>query len=48
MGEVQRALQYIELNPDMRKDLKDNMIRLKSILLRFEKYLIDDITKSSG
>ena len=48
VGEVQRALQYLELNPDMRKDLKDNMIRLKSILLRFEKYLIDDITKSSG
>ena len=48
VGEVQRALQYLELNPDMRKDLKDNMIRLKSILLRFEKYLVDDITKSSG
>ena len=46
VGEVQRALQYLHLNPDMGNEgLKDNMLRLKSIFLRFEKYLLEGIAQ---
>ena len=46
VGEVQRALQYLQINPDMGNEgLKDNMLRLKSIFLRFEQYLLDGIAK---
>ena len=51
VGEVQRALQYLELNPEMGNDSscnKNNMLTLKRILLKFETYLSDDITKSMG
>ena len=43
---MQRALQYLQPNPDMGNEgLKDNMMRLKSIILRMEKYLLDGISK---
>ena len=47
VGEVQRALQYLQLNPDMGngEGLKDNMLRLKSIFLRFEQYLLEGIAQ---
>ncbi|KAL7436234.1 hypothetical protein ACHAXM_006329 [Skeletonema potamos] len=46
VGEVQRALQYLELNPEMGNEgLKDNMLRLKSIFLRFEQYLLEGIAQ---
>jgi regulator of telomere elongation helicase 1 len=46
VGEVQRALQYLEVNPDMgNAGLKDNMLRLKSIFLRFEQYLLEGIAQ---
>ena len=46
VGEVQRALQYLQLNPDMGNEgLKDNMMRLKSIFLRMEQYLLDGISQ---
>jgi regulator of telomere elongation helicase 1 len=49
VGEVQRALQYRELNPDSTTgggttNLKDNMLRLKSIFLKLEQYLLDGIS----
>jgi len=48
VGEVQRALQYLDLNPEMGEGagMKDNMLTLKSILLKFEQYLADDITQA--
>eukprot|EP00984_Skeletonema_dohrnii_P011933 scaffold4793_cov114-Skeletonema_dohrnii-CCMP3373.AAC.1 len=46
VGEVQRALQYLQVNPDMGNEgLKDNMLRLKSIFLRFEQYLLEGIAQ---
>lgn len=46
VGEVQRALQYLQLNPDMGNEgLKDNMMRLKSIFLRMEQYLLEGISQ---
>jgi len=50
VGEVQRALQYLEVNPEMDDvgGLKENMLTLKSVLLRFEKYLCDDAIQRTG
>jgi hypothetical protein len=46
VGEVQRAVEYLENDPDMGNEgLKDNMLRLKSIFMRLEKYLLDGISK---
>lgn len=46
VGEVQRALQYLQLNPELGNEgLKDNMLRLKSIFLRFEQYLLEGIAQ---
>ena len=44
VGEIQRALQYLDLNPDMGDSMKDNMLKLKSLFLRFEQYLMDGIS----
>ena len=43
VGEVQRALQYLELNPEMGdgNSMKDNLLRLKKVFLRFEQYLLE-------
>lgn len=45
VGEVQRALQYMEVNVPENDGMgglsKQNVIHLKSVLLRFEKYLIE-------
>ena len=47
VGEVQRALEYLENNPDIGNEgLRDNMTRLKNIFLRMETYLLDGISKS--
>jgi regulator of telomere elongation helicase 1 len=51
VGEVQRALQYLELNPDSTtgggNQLKDNMLRLKSIFLKLEQYLLNGISSNA-
>ena len=47
VAEVQRGLQYLELNPEVGAEngssskVKDNMIRLKSIFLKLEQYLLE-------
>ena len=48
VGEVQRALQYLNMSPDMGEDgaLQGNMLTLKSVLLRFERYLEDGIART--
>jgi regulator of telomere elongation helicase 1 len=51
VGEVQRALQYLQLNPDTEgagSKMKDNMLRLKSIFLKLEQYLLDGVSKAVG
>ncbi|KAL7540470.1 hypothetical protein ACHAXR_010584 [Thalassiosira sp. AJA248-18] len=46
VAEVQRALQFLELNPDMGDgSMKDNALRLKSLFLKFEQYLLHGITE---
>ena len=46
VNEVQRALQYLELNPDTEggSGMKDNMLRLKSIFLKLEAFMLDGLT----
>ena len=61
VSEVQRGLQYLELNPDVlvgenggqqsSSKVKDNMLRLKSIFLKLEQYLLEGVgeaTKSAA
>jgi regulator of telomere elongation helicase 1 len=45
--EVQRALQYLELNPDTEggSKLKDNMLRLKSIFLKLDAFMVDGLAE---
>lgn len=46
VGEVQRALQYLQSNPDGGggDKLRDNMLRLKSIFLKLEQFLLEGLT----
>ena len=51
VSEVTRALQYLEVNPDLAMgdgSMKDNMLKLKSILLKFEYYLLNGITQTAN
>ena len=50
---MQRALNYLQADPEAAGDgsMRDNLLRLKSVLLRFEGYLEDGIAgagKASG
>jgi len=48
IGEVQRAIQYMELNPDANHEkMKDNMLKLKAVFLRFEQYLLNGNTQGT-
>ena len=49
VGEVQRAVEYLEINPDMGNEgLKDNMLRLKNIFLRLKQYMLEGIKPRAG
>ena len=56
VSEVQRALQYLQLNPDHTPEggsggsnkLQDNMLRLKSIFLKLEQFLLEGLSSRTA